>query len=367
MSHPPVAGGLVANRRFPQLDTLRAFAVTCVLLWHFSPTLGGHPLGLGPLGVRLFFVLSGFLIAGILLRGRDVWRAGGTAGRREARRFYVRRALRILPAFYALLLVSAVLNIEPFRKTFGWHATYLTNFLVAREGQWIGPASHLWSLAVEEQFYLLWPWLVWTLPERWLPFFFSVACAMGPASRAVLLVATSNDITVHAFTLSCFDFFGTGSLLAWAWLRWGEADPKLRRLEKIALLLLPLALVWPWLVGTDSFTTVILPMVQAVAFAGLVGACAHGIGGGVGLVLLWRPLLWLGQISYGVYLWHNHAPWLGSRLLARLNADGRNHFESEIAQVVYYSCLTMIMAATSWYLLERPINRWKETRMSAAL
>jgi len=80
--------------------------------------------------------------------------------------FYARRALRIFPLFYFVLAAAAVLNIGPVRDTFAWHATYLSNIYFYLRGDWHGSVSHLWSLAVEEQFYLVWPLLILCAPER---------------------------------------------------------------------------------------------------------------------------------------------------------------------------------------------------------
>jgi peptidoglycan/LPS O-acetylase OafA/YrhL len=314
----------------------------------------------GPLGVQLFFVLSGFLITRILLQGRTAWQGGRGEARREVQRFYVRRSLRILPAFYFLLLVSVVLNVEPFRTTFGWHAAYLTNFYVAREGQWMGPASHLWTLAVEEQFYLLWPWLVWRLPTRVMPFFLATACALGPLSRAIVLHASDDPIATLTVTSSCFDYFGAGGVVAWLRFRQGPAAPALRWGEAAGLVVLPLALCAVSLTPAGFLKQAVFPFGVALGFAALVSVCARGVRGRCGRVLEWSPLLWLGRLSYGVYLWHNHAPWLGPRILSRLRGAEGAYFRSELAQIAYYTALTLIMAAASWYLLEQPINRWKE-------
>lgn len=350
--------------RYPQLDTLRAFAVAGVLLSHFSPTLGALPIELGAMGVRLFFVLSGFLITGILLRGRAAWAGGGTIRRTEVARFYARRALRILPVFYALLVLSFAFDIAPYRQTFWWHAGYLSNFLIAREGHWIGTASHLWSLCVEEQFYLVWPWLVWGLPSAWLPAFFTGVCLIGPVSRGAILAASGDVLATHVLMPCCLDSLGAGALLAWFWQQPGVAASALRRGQHFALALLPLTVVWASVSHNGWGKTVAIPSLQAVGFAGLIGVCACGVSGGLGRALMWSPLLWLGQISYGVYLLHNHANWLGPRLLRSVLPGGRSYFTVEAWQTFYLILLTLLAATVSWYFLERPINRRKDQAFS---
>ena len=106
--------------RLVQFDGLRAIAVGCVLIFHFTPSID-RLAPLGSIGVRLFFVLSGFLITRILLNARD-------QGLAEAvKSFYLRRSLRIFPVFYLVLAIAWLMNIGPLRSTIGWHVTYLTN------------------------------------------------------------------------------------------------------------------------------------------------------------------------------------------------------------------------------------------------
>lgn len=144
----------------PHLDGLRAFAVGLVIYSHWMPGHYQFKLPWGSAGVQLFFVLSGFLITGILLRCRT-----SVARLSALRAFYVRRILRIFPLFYCVLLLAYVLNIEPVRETVFWHLPYLSNFYFFSIGRWDGDISHFWSLAVEEQFYLFWPAIVMFVPD----------------------------------------------------------------------------------------------------------------------------------------------------------------------------------------------------------
>jgi peptidoglycan/LPS O-acetylase OafA/YrhL len=124
--------------------------VLLVVAHHAELPWAPFPIELGLVGVRLFFVLSGFLITGILLDGRDAIDEGRASRGSFARAFYARRALRIFPVFYAALAILFVLDAPLVREQIGWHALYASSFLVAREGHWVGVASHFWSLSVEE-------------------------------------------------------------------------------------------------------------------------------------------------------------------------------------------------------------------------
>jgi peptidoglycan/LPS O-acetylase OafA/YrhL len=149
----------------PQLDALRAFAVAGVLYSHFWQ----EESGAGHLGVRLFFVLSGFLITGILLSLRPTATSGGTA-LRGLSIFYVRRAIRIWPAYFLLLGTAISLNLQNIRDTALWHALFASNILFSLRNEYVPwVTAPWWSLSVEEQFYLVWPFLMLLPPKRALP------------------------------------------------------------------------------------------------------------------------------------------------------------------------------------------------------
>jgi peptidoglycan/LPS O-acetylase OafA/YrhL len=154
---------------FPQLDSLRAIAVLLVIIshWFSAQHFLNRYVPNGIFGVTLFFVLSGFLITSILLKIKTKLEAGGSHG--EAFKvFYVRRSLRIFPAYYLLLFILVVLNLASVRDSFWWHFFYVSNFYFWIKGAFAGSLSHLWSLAVEEQFYFVWPAIILLVPWRFL-------------------------------------------------------------------------------------------------------------------------------------------------------------------------------------------------------
>src|SRR5262249_15573796 len=152
----------------PQLDGLRAFAVGAVLIHHFfkPARIGGVDFAL--LGVWLFFVLSGFLITGILLRLRDQVDHSGYPSGFALRQFYIRRFLRIFPLYYSVLFMAATIDLGDVRDTILWHLAYISNYLFATRQDWGSITAHFWSLSVEEQFYILWPVLILFAPRRLL-------------------------------------------------------------------------------------------------------------------------------------------------------------------------------------------------------
>src|SRR5262245_34285697 len=197
----------------PQLDAVRALAVGVVLVHHLFPMVRSVLGGLGGfIGVKLFFVLSGFLITQILLEGRTAVAAAGPW--HVARQFYVRRTLRIFPLYYFVIAMALLAGLPEVRQQIWWLLTYTFNFQIASTGMWPANISHFWTLAVEEQFYLVWPWLILLLPSSWLVSMTVAVVVLGPAYRILALALGFNGGAFYAATFSSLDALGAGALLA---------------------------------------------------------------------------------------------------------------------------------------------------------
>jgi peptidoglycan/LPS O-acetylase OafA/YrhL len=291
----------LAQPRFGSLDGLRALSILAVVWHHTVPS--GLPPALshaGAHGVTLFFAISGFLITTLLLAER------ARTGMVDLLAFYIRRALRIFPLYYLVLAVYvvAVALLErdaAARQAFFHHlpyfATYTSNFFVALEGRTI--FYFAWSLATEEQFYLLWPpLLVWA----------GVARSAWPLGLLVAACAVDGFMGSNTLAVVPLALVG-GAMMAialrhprgWAWLHPVLGAPGAP---------LAWAAVLVWAAVADVAPTVHL------AATGLVGACvlreSHALSG----VLQWRPLVHLGVVSYGIYLLHMLCKNLAQRLLA---------------------------------------------------
>ena len=345
----------------PQLDGLRAFAVSAVLVHHLMPaSVWPDVLGAvswGQYGVRLFFVLSGFLITGLLIQATS-----GAAIARGAvmKQFYIRRALRIFPIYYLVLGAAFVLRPPDVPEQLPWLATYTYNFWISYLGWYPGYFAHFWTLCVEEQFYLLWPWLLVFAPRRYA---YAGALAMvvaSPVFRALAIGYELNEVAYYTLTPASLDALGLGALLA-LHTRGEPAAPGVeRRLRTVAL---PLALIgvvaclWSKSVHDVFYDTFV-----ALAFLWLVAAASHGFRRAPGRVLEAPPVLYLGRISYGVYVYHLVIQGLWKIDPVALGVTGRT---GDLLAFAIYCAATIAVASLSWFALERPINRLKN-RWAAA-
>lgn len=336
-----------ATRRFGSLDGLRGLAVAGVVWHHTHRGFSGLPGSLrGYLGVDLFFVLSGLLITTLLLRERD------SAGSIALGRFYARRALRIFPLYYGVLLALSVLFLAspdrgmaaPFFEDLPYLATYTSN--------WIHAGTFLviaWSLAAEEQFYLVWPPLLRALGDGayWLVgvvIAVSVAATLGALDPllADLLGPRFRQLDMVQATFAPIAFGVLGAALLHSPRGFGVA----RRLlgGRVAA---PLALALVVLVAnapTPEPLSWPRPLVQ-VAMVVLVLACVVREDHGLAAPLRWRPLARLGVVSYGVYLLHVFAL-QGTRPLL----EGGPRVEGDLFAVTL---------AASWGLAELSFRFWE--------
>ncbi len=343
------------QRHVPELDGLRALAVLGVMAWHWL----GHWMGTfqtGRMGVRLFFVLSGFLITGILLHARNACQAKKISRGRALRQFYARRVLRIFPLYYLVLLIIILVNLPLARATMGWNFLYASNLYSARLGVWPESMSHLWSLSVEEQFYLFWPFLVMWLPRRGLAPTFITITAVGPLARALIWHFTRNDIATEVLMPCCFDALGIGALLAWC-LQPGTASPSLIAWYKRLCLLIGVPSLLIGLFWTGGGVMLVLQSLGIALTGGwmIAALVTQKREGGWTRFLSLPPLTYLGTISYGLYLIHGYAPNLVRWLTQTLHIT--------LTQPIAIACLrfavTTVLAAISWHVFERPINSLK--------
>ncbi len=330
----------------PEIDGLRAIAVLSVVLYHFGvPLLDG-----GFVGVDIFFVLSGFLIGGLL------WKELRGTGRIALGRFYMRRIRRLLPAYFAMATVSAIaawfillpFEFREFGKSLIAATVWLSNVQFWREAGYfdIGADSkvllHTWSLSVEEQFYVF-------LPLFLIVFAFLKSKVVGllvllwVASLAACIWLTPSD-PVAAFFLFPFRAWEllTGVLLA-IWMQNG-ARPKAAWLSWVGLALVLVSIFTIRSAGFPGWQALVPVIGTMLMLAGGDGKTP------VNAVLSMKGPVFVGLISYSLYLWH--WPVL---VLSKYWRDG---YASGLEAAAWLG-LAVVLAILSWALVERPLRRAK--------
>lgn len=312
----------------PSLDGLRGIAILLVLGQHAQ--FPGFAWASGEAGVTLFFVLSGFLITTLLLEERE------QTGRISLLAFYWRRAVRLLPAFGVMLGVLSVLmvaagNADQIVTQFGPAVFYYANW--AEMWQSLGISAHTWSLSIEEQFYIVWPLLLGMLviaerPKLWL------MAAIGGVfiARPIVALVFGQFVARHS-TFTVADALLLGCLLAFVFRERAWSPP------------------W-WLVMVAAWTMALCVFVAptgvweqfdltVVGLASMVLVAA----GATSMRLDWRPLVALGAISYGVYLWHWPIMYAFYDELPNL------------ALATGLASVSILVAAASYRYIERPLLR----------
>jgi peptidoglycan/LPS O-acetylase OafA/YrhL len=335
--------------RFAELDVLRAFALLGVMYTHFV----NDDSMLGSLGVYLFFVLSGYLISGILLRCRGLIEAGKSTLTTVLKTFYIRRALRILPVYYLFLFGLSFAGSHEVREQFWWHVTFNSNLLFVFI-PFTTVTPHLWTLAVEEQFYLFWPAVILLAPRRYLFAILLALIASAPIYRLVANLADLPENAIGIVPIACLDSLGVGALLAYF-----EHDDRRRGiLLKLGFWALPVP-VFVAFFGTlqSAFVDSFARTLCALAFAWII---AHSVSGSsktfVFGVLRSHVLVKIGVVSYGAYIVHLAAAEFVNK--AYSYAFGQ-WLDRGALLFVLGSTLTLIIATASWMLFEKPINSLK--------
>src|SRR5579864_7182213 len=317
-------------RRIPSLDGLRAISITLVVVGHWAElTYRSNVAGaFANLGVRIFFIISGYLITTLLLKEQ---RKTGTIRLRE---FYIRRAYRILPAAMVFMLPVFVIFWDDLR----WYhiaaaALYLANFDFAHP--WY--LGHLWSLSVEEQFYLLWPGAL----KKWQRQ--CVLILLGVVAFAPLFRIGCYFLRLHGRADETFpavaDILAVGCLLA----IFENRVPRITR-SFAFLLTVPVVLV-PIYLGLLQFhmTAALLFLFWPVLHLSIAVLLLHVVRNPY-RVLNVEPVMWLGKISYSLYLWQ------------QLFVFGKQ------ARPWYLAVIAIALAAASYYCVEQPILKVRERR-----
>lgn len=354
MAYSPSSSNGLTFRYIPALDGLRAIAILAVMVYHAHPSL----LPGGFVGVELFFVLSGFLITGLLLKEQQ------RHDRIHLGYFYARRILRLFPALALLLAAVTVFTFTALPSEFGprtltdsWFALfYCTNWVRAFE--LTGPSflGHTWSLSIEEQFYMFWPFALILLMRRTshdrsghcLARLLTILAGLAMLHRVVLLFSGATAVRLYNGLDTRADGLLFGCALAAA-LSSGLLDLSRDRVSQFIQRATPLAIAgFTFAACTLSWTkpgTYMwgLPFVSLCTGV-LICSVLRSPCGRMTRVLTSRSLVWIGQLSYGLYLWHYPV----YRIMGHFGA-------TQMQCLTLGTALTFTLATVSWYLLEKPI------------
>ncbi len=356
------------SSHIPALDGVRGLAILSVTLYRFGNETIHEGITTGLMakifeaaesGVDLFFVLSGFLITGVLLDAKTKPNFFKT--------FFVRRSLRIFPLYFTSLVIFlfivpfALRGKQPFPEAYANQAylwTYLTNIRMSVSNSWcFGYLGHFWSLAVEEHFYLAWPFVVYLHSVKQV-FKFSILLAiLSVLSRLVFSLCYDNEVALLSFTgFRCEGLLFGGAIAAK--LRMGESAPSFR---------------WGALVGLVScgfFSLVIalngsrLP-ISLHTFISLFCASLLSLlltanrDSWLAFVFELPFLRFLGKYSYAMYVFQSPiipvtANWISLSILTKYIGNAQ---AASASYVVIMFSITLVLAILSWYALERPILR----------
>ncbi|MEO8335552.1 MAG: acyltransferase [bacterium] len=338
---------MASQVRHPQLDSLRAFSVIIVVFVHTMNPKGPVFSSFAPLAVAMFFVLSGFLITGILFDARERAEAAGVARGSVLGKFYARRFLRIFPIYYAVLGVAVLLGEQSTRSYLWELVTYRQNFLLARLGHNVPPITPLWSLAVEEHFYVVWPLIVLFASRRYI-WVASMVMVVGSLVARSLLWDTNYQLLTMP-TYAAVDSIAVGCMLALLWRGTTTAERK------------------PWLRGALIVGLTLeatrqglslyplphsVPLVRVMNTLPFGIACVWLIGRGAEERLpAWMSNRWLaklGLVSYAVYVVHRYV----MHFLGYDYQRGLHVFFPVLA-------ISVLIASVSWIVFEGPINNLK--------
>jgi peptidoglycan/LPS O-acetylase OafA/YrhL len=371
-----MSGGRVSHKQVPELDGLRAVAISLVILYHVwryeRPSLPWSIISYaaysGWSGVDVFFGISGFLITGILLdlKGRpDFWRT-----------FYVRRSLRIFPLYYAVLAaltvagfaarargihISALANVDHI----GWNWLYLTDFAIAIHGHEYVPLSIAWSLAIEEQYYLVYPFVVLHLGPKGLRRALLAAVIAAPLLR--FGVSFVNEIAVYTLPVCRMDSLAIGGLASLL-MRYGSASAR-------SVVSRSVPLVWVFAIGWVVFSHRVLDPLplghnvwkifgySAMAFATVatIVGLLEGAYPTLAKVLRAGPLTYIGKVSYGLYLYHLIArAMIDAGPLGRLFTGHPTSATLSLARFAAVYALSLAISVASWELFEKRVLTLKD-------
>jgi peptidoglycan/LPS O-acetylase OafA/YrhL len=349
------------QNRARQLDGARAIAMMAICWDHWRPTNWPR---LFPFEVFLFLflVLTGYLITGSLLRECDRNETRGGKWKAAALKSYqIRRGLRILAPYYAALALAWVLQAPDMTgSSLPWYVFHLSNIHMASLGYWPEGTNHFWSLAIQQQFYLIWPLVIWFLPRKLLVPAILAFTTIGPLSRFFESTFLPWFAWPHVLTFSCFDYFGVGALLALAVHRGMSLENLALRWVAGFALIGYIGIFGAHSYGLPTFGLRSLQQsLLAIAWCGFIAEASVGFSGITKKILENPAILRIGQLSYGVYLFHNLAPLVTGKICWFLWATPFENNFGALIRIAIYAAVTWGLTLASWRWIETPLDRMR--------
>ncbi len=344
---------------YRQLDGLRAVAILLVMGAHwFLPHAEGEILKNLPYssGVTLFFVISGFLITKILLDFKEKNKEAGISQFNSIKSFYIRRSLRIFPIYYITIFFLFFINFSAVKELFPWLVSYTTNIYMVLNSQYIGSFTHFWSLAVEEQFYIFWVFVVVFVPKDYLKGTITTFIAISLLTLFYLMQFTSYWLS-DLLVICQMHSLGFGALIAY-YLKYEPEYFEKISLSKmkgyLAAILILYTIIFIYRKPDELFEALKLfknPLISAAYFFVVLIAVKEGYRGILKMILENRVMVFIGKISYGLYIYHLFMhPFFHNFLNKYIGLK-----TSETGYMLVYFALDIIIATISWYALEKPI------------
>ncbi len=338
------------NRVFyKNLDGLRFIAAMLVVLQHWYPIFfNGTPNA--KLGVDIFFVLSGFLISEILLKEAAISNKNNFS---IIKIFYFKRALRIFPIYFLLILFLFILKSPDLGDNWVYVFTYTTNFYMYFKNTWIYPISHLWTLAVEEQFYIFWPFFLIFFRQK-----LTVIISTISISFLYIFIYQSKDSLFHITPFACMSTLGAGALLAFLKINMNDFFKKLYKISVLIIMITCFLLFYLF----NSVSFIYAHLISLILSFFLIVYTIISENSLIKFLLANPVISFFGKISYGIYLYHVPFNWLFSKGLVIINTFydfDSSLFWVSIIQEFFRFSLLLLLCTTSWYLIEKPILKLK--------
>lgn len=349
-------------------DTIRALAVFLVIIDRFhwgalfppgtmSRLVAETVVPSGRFGVNLFFVLSGFLITSILLHEK-IYHADKPFT--VIKNFFIRRVLRIFPIYYLVIFLCWIFNYQFVREYIWYFLTYTSNFLPYSMNK-PNVLSHTWSLAVEEQFYLIWPWLIIFVNRKYLKYVFLGAIITGIVSKYMVLYVYHHDYPVLA--INCLDSFGVGGW--YAYIRLDKNKTRIFDRKFGMLFAFMLFIAWrasPF--GGNPVLVMYARFLNSVIAVALIMFVLNNQSDRIRKYVLENKVLnFIGKISYGIYLYHYTLGPSYNNFITGFTA--RHPGLSPVVNNFYISycsrlAILIFISWLSYIIIEQPILRLKK-------